>query len=139
MGSADGVLKGGYVLFDSAPGETPQVVILGSGSEIAIAMDGANALAAEGVAVRVVSLASWELFAKQDGAYRASVLPAGVPRVAIEAASPFGWERWVGNDPAQGAIIAIDRFGASAPFEQVYAELGITADAVVDAAKRLLG
>ncbi len=139
MGSADGVLKGGYTLFDSAPGQTPDVILMGSGSEVSIAMDGAAALAEEGVAVRVVSLASWELFAKQDAAYRAEVLPAGVPKVAIEAASPFGWERWVGNDPAKGAIIAIDHFGASAPFDRVYKEFGLTPEAVVAAAKRLLG
>lgn len=138
MGSAHGVLKGGYVLFDSAPGQTPQVVLIGSGSEVAIAMDGAATLAAEGVRVRVVSLASWELFAKQDAAYRAEVLPVDVPKVAIEAASPFGWERWVGNDPAKGAIIAIDHFGASAPFDRVYREFGLTPEAVVAAAKKLI-
>ena len=138
MGSAQGVLKGGYVLYDSAPGQTPQVIVIGSGSEVAIAMDGAATLAAEGVRVRVVSLASWELFAKQDAAYRAEVLPVDVPKVAIEAASPFGWERWVGNDPAKGAIIAIDHFGASAPFDRVYREFGLTPEAVVAAAKKLI-
>ncbi len=98
----------------------------------------AATLAAEGVRVRVVSLASWELFAKQDAAYRAEVLPVDVPKVAIEAASPFGWERWVGNDPAKGAIIAIDHFGASAPFDRVYREFGLTPEAVVAAAKKLM-
>ncbi|RIK37327.1 MAG: transketolase, partial [Chloroflexi bacterium] len=87
----------------------------------------------------VVSLPSWELFEKQGDAYQAEVLPPDVPKLAIEAATPFGWERWVGNDPARGAVIGIDHFGASAPYQRIYEEFGLTAAHVVAKAKALLG
>jgi transketolase len=96
-------------------------------------------LAKEGIGVRVVSLASWELFAKQDEAYRQEVLPVDLPKVAIEAATPFGWERWVGNDSRKGVVIGIDHYGASAPYQRVYQEFGLTAENVVAKAKALLG
>ena len=88
--------------------------------------------------MRVVSLPSWEFFQAQSAEYRASVLPAGVAKVAVEAATTFGWERWVGNDPQKSAIIGIDHFGASAPFQRVYKEFGITAENVVAVAKKLI-
>lgn len=137
MGGADGVLRGGYVLYDS--GVKPEIVLLASGSELGIAFEAAQTLVAEGVVVRVVSLPSWELFQKQEQAYRDQVLPVGPPRLAMEAGSPFGWERWVGNDKGQGDVIAIDRFGASAPYARVYEELGLTVEAMVERARHLLG
>ena len=88
--------------------------------------------------MRVVSLPSWELFAAQDAAYRQSVLPAGTPKVAIEAGITLGWERWVGNDPALGAVIGIDHFGASAPYKRIYAEFGLTVANVIAKARQLL-
>ncbi|HQY91433.1 transketolase, partial [Caldilinea sp.] len=136
LGAAEDLLKGGYVFFEQAP-HGLQLVLIGTGSELDIAYTAAKQLAAEGVGVRVVSLPSWELFQAQPAAYRASVLPDGVAKVAVEAASPFGWERWVGNDPQQSAIIGIDHFGASAPFQRIYQEFGITAEHVVAAAKKL--
>lgn len=136
MGAATEAAKGGYVLYQSA--EPAQVVLLASGSELGIAYEAAKALASEGMGVRVVSLPCWELFEQQSAEYRASVLPAGIPRLAIEAASTFGWERWVGNDPAMGAVIGVDRFGSSAPYKRVYKELGLTAENVAARAKDLV-
>jgi transketolase len=137
LGAAEDLLKGGYVFFEQAP-DGVQLVLIGTGSELDIAYTAAKQLAAEGVGVRVVSLPSWEIFQAQPAAYRAEVLPDGVAKVAVEAASPFGWERWVGNDPRQSAIIGINHFGASAPFQRIYQEFGITAEHVVAAAKKLL-
>ncbi len=138
LGGADGVLKGGYVLYEQAANGL-DLVLISDGSELEIAYAAAKTLAAEGIGVRVVSLASWELFAKQGAAYRDEVLPAGVAKLAVEAASPFGWERWVGNDPARGAIIGIDHFGASAPYQRIYREFGLTPEHVAARAKQLLG
>jgi transketolase len=133
--SAAGVAKGGYVLADVKDG-SPQVVLMSSGSEVALAMAAAEKLAERGVSARVVSMPSHELFAAQSASYRTSVLPAGVPRVAIEAAHPMSWNRWVGDS---GIILGVERFGASAPYERLYEELGLTVDKLVDAAERVVG
>jgi transketolase len=138
MGAAEGALRGGYVLYEHAPNGL-ELALIATGSEVEIALNAAKTLAGEGVGVRVVSLASWELFAKQGAAYINEVLPAGVKKLAIEAAIPFGWERWVGNDPHLGAIIGIDHFGASAPYQRLYEEFGLTAEHAVAKAKQLLG
>jgi len=140
-GDASGVARGGYILAESdgqkpsTKSPKPQIVLLSTGSEIGIALAAHDKLKAQGVKSRVVSMPSHELFAEQDAKYRASVLPDGVPRVAIEAAHPMSWYRWVGD---KGAIIGLERFGASAPFEKIYQELGITAERVVQAAIALL-
>lgn len=131
---AAGVAMGGYILADADDGK-PDVVLMSSGSEVGLIMTAREQLAEAGVKARLVSLASHELFALQSDEYRASVLPADVPRVAIEAAHPMSWYRWVGSN---GAVIGIERYGASAPFETVYKELGITVDKVVEAAKGLV-
>ena len=132
--SAAGVAKGGYVLADAEDGK-PDVVLLSSGSEVGLIMTAREQLATAGVKARVVSLASHELFAAQSAEYRASVLPDGVPRVSIEAAHSMSWYRWVGSN---GVVLSIDRYGASAPFETIYKELGLTVDKVVAAAKGLV-
>ena len=131
----DGVARGGYVLED-AEGGSPDLVLLATGSEVALAMDAAARLRADGMAVRVVSLPSLELFREQPDAYRAGVLPAGVPRLAIEAGSPLGWHEWVGE---RGDVIALDRFGASAPGGTVMEKLGFSVDHVVERARALVG
>jgi transketolase len=131
--SAAGVARGAYVLKD-AEGGAPEVVVMGSGSETALAMQAGERLAAEGVRARVVSVPSMELFAQQDAEYRASVLPEGVPRVAIEAAHPMSWYKLVG---ANGVALGLERFGASAPYQRIYEELGITVDKMVEAARGL--
>jgi len=132
---ASGLARGAYVLADS-PGGAPQIVLMSSGSEVSLILDAQKKLEAAGIRARAVSMPSHELFARQDQAYRDSVLPKGVNRVAIEAAHPMSWYRWVGDD---GVIIGIERFGASAPAPVIYSHLGITADRVVDTAKKLVG
>ncbi|MBZ0288881.1 MAG: transketolase, partial [Anaerolineae bacterium] len=129
-----GVAKGGYVLADSQG--TPDVILISRGSEVHIAHAAYKTLTTEGVKARLVSLPSWELFDKQDAAYKESVLPSSVTRrVSIEAGVTLGWDRYVGSS---GVQIGIDRFGASAPYERIYQEFGLTAEAVVKAAKGLL-
>jgi transketolase len=110
--------------------------LLATGSEVHIALAAGEQLAAEAIRVRVVSFPCWELFDKQPADYRESVLPAQVrARVAIEAGAKLGWERYVGLD---GAVIGLDRFGASAPYKIIYEKLGITVEKTIEAAKRLL-
>jgi transketolase len=130
--AAAGVARGGYVLADASDGR-PDVILIGTGSEVVLCLAAAEKLAAEHVAVRVVSLPCWELFDRQDEAYRQSVLPRSVQaRVSVEAASTRGWERYTGAD---GARLGIDRFGASAPLKDVMNAYGFTAEHVVEAAK----
>jgi transketolase len=132
---ASGLHKGGYVLSD-APGGPPRVVLIGTGSELSIAVQAQDKLAAQGVRARVVSLPCWELFAAQSREYRDEVLPPALTaRVSIEAAATFGWQRWVGD---RGVSIGVDRYGASAPWKTIYKELGLTADNVATTAQSLL-
>jgi transketolase len=131
--SAAGVARGAYVLADTAGG-APEVVLMSSGSEVALVLEAAEKLAAQGIRARAVSAPSLEIFARQGAEYIAEVLPANVPRVAIEAAHPMSWYRWVGGD---GVVLGLDRFGASAPYTTVYTALGIPVDKLVDAAKQL--
>ncbi|HRW08373.1 MAG TPA: transketolase [Caldilineaceae bacterium] len=136
LAAAEEACKGGYTLYDG--GGKPQIVLVATGSEVSTAYDAAKALADDGIAASVVSIPSWEIFAQQSVAYRNSVLPPALPKVAIEAAVSLGWERWVGNDPAKSTIISVDRFGASAPYKRIFEELGLTAENVVAKAKALL-
>ncbi|MGH2619175.1 MAG: transketolase family protein, partial [Anaerolineales bacterium] len=133
---AEGLLKGGYVLADLGAG-TPQLILLASGSEVSLIEPAGRALAQDGLAVRLVSLPSWELFLEQSPEYRESVLPKQIrARISIEAASPLGWERWVGDD---GVVIGLERFGASAPYEEIYRQLGLTVGRIVQTARELIG
>lgn len=135
LGPAEGLRRGGYVVKDSQ-GDEPQAIIIATGSEVAIALEAEALLAPEGVNVRVVALPSWELFAQQDDAYRQRVLPAAVTaRLAVEAGSSFGWERYVGR---QGRVVGIDHFGASAPAEVLYREFGLTAENVAAQVRAVL-
>jgi transketolase len=132
-GGAD---KGGYILSE-ADGGAPDVILLGSGSEVSLCVKAQEKLKSYGVKARVVSLPSWYLFEAQDAAYRESVLPNALrKRVAIEAGSSFGWARWAGSE---GAIIAIDHYGASAPGDTIMKNFGFTAENVTAAALRQLG
>src|SRR5438128_1686468 len=132
---ANGLRLGGYVLAD-APGGTPSLVLIATGSEVELALGAYERLAAERIAARVVSMPSMELFARQPPEYRDAVLPPAVTaRLAIEAASPQPWYRWVGET---GAVLGIERFGASAPYQRIYQEFGLTVDNVVRRAKELL-
>ncbi len=131
-GSAEGLARGGYVLAD-APGGRPEVILIGTGSEVAPCLAAADMLAKQSIAVRVVSLPSWELFDAQDEAYRASVLPKAVAaRVAVEAGATRGWERYAGVD---GAVVGMHRFGASAPLKDVMNAFGFTAEHIAAVAK----
>ncbi len=127
-----GVSKGAYVLQDAA---NPSVVLIATGSEVSAAIDAANLLAAEGLAARVVSFPSWKIFEEQTAEYKASVLPAGVPKLAVEAGATLGWWKYVGQD---GDVIGLDRFGASAPGPTVLKELGFGADSIAARAKKLV-
>jgi len=127
-----GVSKGAYVLED-AP--NPKVILIGTGSEVWPCVDAKRLLDAEGIPTRVVSMPSWEIFEEQSAAYRASVLPAGVKKLAVEAGATLGWWKYVGQD---GDVIGLDRFGASAPGPKVMAELGFTAENVAARAKALV-
>lgn len=125
--------KGGYILIDSEK-ETPDAILIGTGSELHLAVDAQKVLKDKGVEVRVVSLPSWELFSMQSEEYQRLVLPDTVTnRVAIEAGSTFGWERYVGQ---QGLIIGIDTFGESAPYQELYEHFGITVEKIVKAVLR---
>jgi transketolase len=131
-----GVAKGGYILVEP-DGGAPDVILIGSGSEVSLCAKAAEKLKSYGVKARVVSLASWYLFEAQDEAYRESVLPKQIKkRVTVEAASPYGWERWAGDE---GTIIGIDHYGASAPGDEIMKHFGFTSEHVTSAALRLLG
>ena len=131
----DNVAKGAYILSDSDG--TPDIILIGTGGELHLCVDAAQKLQAEGKKVRVVSMPCWELFDEQDEAYRESVLPKAVTkRLVVEAASSFGWCRYLGNE---GAMISIDRFGVSAPGNVALEKFGYTVDNVVAKAKALLG
>ncbi len=133
--SIENVAKGAYILSDGDG--TPDIILIGTGGEVTFCVDAAAKLSAEGKKVRVVSMPCWELFDAQDAAYRESVLPKAVTkRLAVEAGSSFGWCRYLGND---GAMVSIDRFGASAPGGVCQEKFGFTVDNVLAEAKKLLG
>src|SRR5437764_9189643 len=130
-GTANGGLsRGAYVLVD--PDVEPRAVLVGTGSEVAVCVEAAKLLSSDGIPTRVVSMPSWELFEEQDEGYRDSVLLAGVPTLAVEAAASLGWERWADES------VSIDRFGASAPGNIVLEELGFTGENVAVQAKALV-
>jgi len=131
--SGAGALRGAYVISDV---DDPQVILIGGGTELSLAMEAQKLLDGRGIAARVVSMTSWELFSAQTAEYQESVLPAAVKaRVSIEAGVTLGWERYVGD---HGRAIGLDRFGASAPYKTIYENLGITAEAMADAAESLV-
>ncbi len=138
-GARDGVRRGGYVIraaSSEAPGRTPDLIYVATGSEVHLAVAAAEALEAEGIATRVVSLPCWEAFEAQDAGYRESVLPtAARRRVTVEMGVSLGWERWAGDE---GAIVALDHFGASAPAGTILKEFGFTADAVAAVGRRVV-
>jgi transketolase len=132
--AAGNVAKGGYVLLDSEG--APRLILIATGSEVSLALDAAKKLHQDGIAVRVVSMPSWELFEEQSEEYKEAVLPKNVTaRLAIEAASPMGWERYVGSE---GTTITLNHFGASAPAKILFQKFGFTVDNVVEQANKLL-
>ena len=128
-------LKGAYILEDSVK-EIPDAILIATGSEVHLAVKAREILAGEGVDVRVVSMPSMDVFEEQSEAYREKVLPKAVRRrVAVEALDGFGWERYVGLD---GAVVAMERFGASAPAGELFEKFGFTAERVADAVRGLM-
>jgi len=130
--AAAGVARGAYVLADTLGDGEPELILVSTGSEVSVCLEAAALLGEDGIGVRVVSMPCWEFFEAQTPDYQDRVLPADVPVLSVEAASPFGWERWADD------VIGIDRFGASAPGDVVLAQLGFTADAVAERARDLL-
>jgi transketolase len=130
--AASGLARGAYILADS-PGGDPEVILIGTGSEVALCLEAHGQLAKEGIRARVVSMPCWELFDDQDRAYRESVFPPAVKaRVSVEQASDFGWSKYTGSD---GHHICIETFGASAPLKQLLKKFGFNVENVVAAAK----
>lgn len=133
--SAHGLKRGAYVLADLGQGQ-PEMILMASGSEVNLIVQAGLRLQAEGVNVRLVSFPSWEIFESQEEDYQFSVLPADIPlRLAVEAGVSMGWHRWTGS---QGRILAVDRFGASAPYERIYQEFGLTAEHIFTIARQML-
>ena len=131
----EGVARGGYVLADPPAGD-PQAILIASGSEVALCVAAQQQLAESGIAVRVVSLPSWELFEAQDRRVPSVGVAASIPqRLAVEAGVPLGWERYTGND---GDILGIDGFGGSAPYKDLAEKYGFTVDNVVQRVLRLI-
>ncbi|MFZ0759701.1 MAG: transketolase [Candidatus Sulfotelmatobacter sp.] len=134
-GAASGTARGAYVLAD-APGGKPEVILMGTGSEVSLCIEAYERLKAEGIQARVVSMPSWDIFEQQDAAYKESVLPASVTaRVSVEMAATFGWERYVG---LKGRKVGMHRFGASAPLKDLLKFFGFTADVVVAEAHKAM-
>jgi transketolase len=134
-GAASGTARGAYVLADAAAGK-PDVILIGTGSEVSLCVEAYEKLKAEGIQARVVSMPSWDIFEEQDAAYKESVLPSSVTaRVSVEMAATFGWERYVG---LKGRKIGMHRFGASAPLKDLLKFFGFTADAVVAEARKAI-
>ena len=129
----ENIRRGGYVLSEAAG--KPQAIIIATGSEVALAMSAQQTLAESGIHVRVVSMPSTNVFDRQDAAYRDSVLPRGVPRVAVEAGVSDGWYKYVG---LEGAVVGLDRFGESAPAGELFKAFGFTAANVAETVKRVL-
>jgi len=135
LGSADGTARGGYVLAD-ADGAQPDVILIGTGSEVQLALAASKLLAADGIKARVVSMPCVEWFSEQDASYRDQVLPPHIQaRVSVEAGIALGWHQFVGT---AGRCVSLEHFGASADYKKLYAEFGITADSVAEAARDCL-
>ncbi|HET6527549.1 MAG TPA: transketolase C-terminal domain-containing protein, partial [Balneolaceae bacterium] len=133
--AASNTVKGAYILADSTK-DQPDIILMGTGSEVQIAMEAKRKLAEKDIDARVVSMPSWELFRKQDAAYKQKVLPKEVTaRISIEAATTFGWSEWVGSE---GFAIGLDHFGASAPYQEIYEKFGLTSERMVEEAVKLI-
>ena len=132
---ADGLVRGAYTIAGAA-GTPPAIILVATGGEVSLAVDAASVLGTRGIEARVVSMPSWELFFAQQDDYREEILPSSIPRLAVEAGVTLGWREVVGDS---GAVIGIDRFGASAPGAEAAAKLGLTVEAIVEKAVELVG
>jgi transketolase len=135
-GTAQGLRRGAYVLADSDVAGTPDAILIASGSEVTLALQAARLLEQDQIRTRVVSMPSWELFASQPQSYRDSVLPPAIrSRVAVEAAGPMGWSRWITDD---GAMVGMSGFGASGPGERLFQEFRLTPDHIAETVRRVV-
>ena len=135
VSSAEGVLKGAYIL-SKEKSDKPDVILISTGSEVHLILEAQGKLQEKGINARVVSMPSWEFFREQPDEYKEEVLPPNVKaRIAVEAGSPQGWQEWVGN---AGEIIAISKFGASAPYKEIYKHYGLSVENIVDKSEKLL-
>jgi transketolase len=133
IGSAEGAARGGYVIAEADGGQPPKVILIGTGSEVHIALAAKNELERDGIPTSVVSMPCTEWFEEQERAYREQVLPPGVTaRVSVEAGVGFGWRQYVGDN---GEVVSLEHYGASAAYEKLYEEFGITPERVVEAAR----
>jgi transketolase len=131
----DGVDRGAYVLSDAPDGKI-DVILIGTGSEVHMALETQKQLAQQGIAARVVSMPSWERFERQTVEYRDSVLPPQIrARIAVEAGVTTGWQKWVGVD---GDVVGVDRFGASAPYKELYKQFGLTPEHIAERAQAVI-
>ncbi|MCL5745213.1 MAG: transketolase, partial [Acidobacteria bacterium] len=131
---AEGVPRGAYILVE-ADGGAPEIILIATGSEVQLILGAREKLASRKIRARLISMPSWELFEEQPSEYRRRVLPAGIPKLAVEAGATQGWRDYVGDS---GDVIGIDRFGASAPGKVVFEKLGFTVEHVVERALALL-
>jgi transketolase len=135
-GGAEGVLKGAYIL-SKENGASPEIILISSGSEIHLILAAQQQLQQQRIAARVVSMPSWELFREQPVDYQQQVLPHHIKaRLAVEAGSPMGWKEWVGDG---GEVLAITKFGASAPYEEIYEKYGLSVNNIITRAKKIIG
>jgi transketolase len=132
---ASGLHRGAYILKE-ANGGSPEIALIATGSEVTLIVEAQKILAQKGIRARIVSMPSWELFDAQTPDYRESVLPNAVKKLAVEAGASLGWHKYVGKD---GDVLAIDHFGASAPYERILQEFGFTPENVADRATQLIG
>jgi transketolase len=136
LAGADGLARGAYILADLGGG-TPDVILMATGSELELIVDAGRSLTAEGIRVRLVSFPSWDLFEKQDAAYKEMVLPRRITaRLAVEAGVGQGWEKYTGSE---GQMITLTRFGAAAPYKKIFEELGFTSANVAAVARKMIG
>jgi transketolase len=132
---ANGLRRGAYIMADLGRNK-PDIILMASGSEVQLIVQAAIKLQEEGITTRIVSFPSWELFAAQEKAYRNEVLPPSIaPRLAVEVGVAQGWDRWVGD---HGAVISIEKFGASAPYQVIYKNYGFTVENIIERVKTLL-
>jgi transketolase len=135
VASAEGVLKGAYIL-SREQGPKTDIILIATGSEVQLILQAQQLLHSEGIEARIVSMPCWELFRQQPQRYRDEVLPPAIlPRLAVEAAAPYGWDEWVGD---KGEVIGMTSFGASAPYKDLFKHYGFTTENIIDKTKKLL-
>ena len=132
--SADGVFRGAYIL-SKEKGNTPDIIFIGTGSEVSLALETQKKLSETGISARVVSMPCWELFREQDETYKNKVLPADVKKIAVEAGASFGWKEWIGDN---GSVLSVNKFGSSATYQDNFKHYGFTVENLMKKVKEVL-